>query len=147
MRAPFQILAVPYKINNGTPLYCVMRRSDAEYWQFIAGGGEDNETVMEAAKREIFEESGLHADNMIKLTALSYVPADCIAESHRKNWPADTYVIPEHCFAFECCGDITLSNEHTEFMWLAYEEAWKALQWDSNRTALYELKRRLEASI
>lgn len=147
MRVPFQILAIPYKINNGTPLYCVMRRSDAEYWQFIAGGGENSETAIETAKREIFEESGLVAYNIFILNAMSYVPADCIAEQHRKNWPADTYVIPEYCFAFECCGDITLSHEHTECMWLTYDEACKILKWDSNRTALYELKRRLEASI
>lgn len=146
MRAPFQILAVPYKIINGTPLFCVMRRSDAEYWQFIAGGGEDSETAAETAKREIFEESSLFTDNIIKLTAMSYIPADCIAEQHRINWSADTFVIPEYCFAFECCGDIALSHEHSECKWLAYEDACKIIKWDSNRTALYELKRKLKAN-
>ena len=54
MRAPFQILAIPYRIVDGTPMYCVFHRADHDQWQFIAGGGEDNETPLAAAKRETF---------------------------------------------------------------------------------------------
>lgn len=140
MRAPFQILAIPYKIIDGTLMSCVMHRSDIDQWQFIAGGGEDSETPYDAAKREISEESGIFTDNILKLTAMAYVPAKCIAERNRKLWPTDTYVIPEYCFAFECYGDIALSHEHTGYAWLTYDEACKKLKWDSNRTALYELK-------
>lgn len=43
MRAPFQILAIPYKIINSSPLYCVFHRADFDQWQFIAGGGEDDD--------------------------------------------------------------------------------------------------------
>lgn len=50
MRAPFQILAIPYQIVDGSPKYCVFHRADHDQWQFIAGGGEDNETPLEAAK-------------------------------------------------------------------------------------------------
>lgn len=144
MRAPFQILAIPYKINNGTLKSCVMRRSDADWWQFIAGGGEDTETPLQAAKREISEESGVTVKDILQLTFMAYVPANCIAEHHRKSWPAELYVIPEYCFAFECNGDIVLSHEHIEFVWLPYDEACNKLHWDSNRTALYELKCRLK---
>ena len=42
-------------------------------------------------------------------------------------------------FAFECKDGIELSHEHTECVWLSYEEAQTRLKWDSNRTALYEL--------
>ena len=59
MRAPFQILAIPYRIVDGTPMYCVFHRADHDQWQFIAGGGEDNETPLAAAKRETFEEGGV----------------------------------------------------------------------------------------
>ena len=38
---------------------------------------------------------------------------------------------------------IKLSHEHTECVWLTYDEATKKLKWDSNRTALYELHCRL----
>ena len=62
MRAPFQILAIPYQIVNASPLCCVFHRADHDQWQFIAGGGEDNETPLEAAKRETFEEGGVQSD-------------------------------------------------------------------------------------
>ena len=59
MRAPFQILAIPYRIINGAPLYCVFHRADFDQWQFIAGGGEDDESPVQAARREISEEGGV----------------------------------------------------------------------------------------
>ena len=43
----------------------------------------------------------------------------------------------------ECRKDIELSHEHTECVWLTYEETNNKLKWDSNRTALYELNCRL----
>ena len=76
MRAPLQILAIPYRIVAGESYYCVFRRSDSQYWQFIAGGGEDNETPIEAACREIFEEGGVKAENIIQLTSMCYVQAE-----------------------------------------------------------------------
>ena len=57
MRAAFQILAIPYRIIDGSPFYCVFHRADFDQWQFIAGGGEDNETPLESAKRETFEQN------------------------------------------------------------------------------------------
>lgn len=134
-----QILAIPYKIVDGSPLYCLLRRSDSEYWQFIAGGGEDEETPLEAARREIFEEGGAKADNIIQLTSLCYVQVDIFRKRHLYNWPKDMYVVPEYAFGFECIGDIVLSHEHTECIWLTYDEARSKCKWDSNKTALYEL--------
>ena len=139
MRAPFQILAIPYKILETTPLFCIYRRADSGDWQFIAGGGENTETPLEAAKRETFEESGIKSTNWKELKSLSYLPVTVIQEKHRLNWENDMYVIPEYTFGVECTGDITLSAEHTEYIWTTYEEAVKKLKWDSNRTALYEL--------
>lgn len=139
MRAPLQILAIPYRIVDGVPLYCVLRRSDSEYWQFIAGGGEDAETPLEAARREIFEEGGVNADNIIQLTAMCYVQVDIFRKRHLYGWPEDMYVVPEYAFGFECNEDIVLSHEHTECTWLTYNEARSKCKWDSNRTALYEL--------
>ena len=42
MRAPFQILSVPYHFIKGELCFCVFHRADFDVWQFIAGGGEDN---------------------------------------------------------------------------------------------------------
>ena len=143
MRAAFQILAIPFQIPAGSPLYCVLHRADFDQWQFIAGGGEDDETPLKAAQRETFEESGAQPDKWIALKSLAYIPAAIISEKRRQHWPKDTYVIPEYSFGFEWNGEVNLSNEHTEYVWLPYDEAVKKLKWDSNRTALFELNCRL----
>ncbi len=144
MREPYQILSIPYRIVEGTPLFCIFRRADSSYWQFIAGGVENGETPIEAAKRETIEEIGVEPKNIKQLTCVAYVPAEVIAESRRQHWDKNVYVIPEYSFAFECDSEPMLSNEHTEYKWLTYDEARKLLKWDSNKVAMYELKCILE---
>lgn len=39
---------------------------------------------------------------------------------------------------------IQLSHEHKAYQWATYEAAYDLLKYDSNRTALWELKMRLE---
>lgn len=144
MRAPFQILAIPYKFIDGEPFFCVFCRSDSSDWQFVAGGGEDSESAFDAARREIFEEIGVEATTILKLKSMCYIPADIFPKRKLYNWPDDMYVIPEYSFAFRCDEKIKLSCEHSDFRWLTYNDAVKILKWDSNKTALYELNCRLK---
>ena len=144
MREPYQILSIPYRIVDDTPLFCIFRRSDSNCWQFIAGGGENVETPIEAAKRETIEEIGVGPINIKQLTCISYVPAEVIAESRRQHWDKNIYVIPEYSFAFECDLEPMLSNEHTKYKWVTYDEGRKLLKWDSNKVAMYEIKCILE---
>ena len=143
MRAPFQILAIPYRLEDKRPVYCVFHRADHDQWQFVAGGGEGEEQPMEAAKREIFEETGLVVEKICQLDSLCFIPCSIFSDSITENWPEDTFVIPEYAFGFVCEENIRLSGEHTGFVWMSYEEALKILRWDSNKTALYELNARL----
>ena len=142
MRAPFQILAIPYRKRQKWE-FCVFHRADMDQYQFVAGGGEMGETAAQAAGREIREETGMEAPFVLPLTSMAYIPADVIAEKHRKAWGRDTFVIPEYTFGFECDGELRLSGEHDGYEWLGYEEAMSQLTWDSNKTALYELYCRL----
>ena len=143
MREPFQVLVIPYRVIDNAPQYCVLRRADCGEWQFIAGGGEDDETPLDAAKRETFEEAGVESDRWIGLQSLCYLPVTVISEKVRSHWGEDVFVIPEYAFAVECTNEIRLSNEHTEYVWLGYDSAYERVKWDSNRTALYELNRRV----
>lgn len=118
-------------------------QSDEFFWQGIAGGAEDNESPLETAKREAFEEAGISfSSKYYQLQFKGNVPVS--AFTARRYWPKDVYVIPEYYFAVNCDGiDIILSKEHTEFRWVSYEEAVKLLKWDSNKNALWELNERL----
>lgn len=142
MRAPFQILAIPYRPKPDLQ-YCVLHRSDNDQYQFVAGGGEDDEKPMEAAAREICEETSVKAVHIMPLTSMAYIPANVISKKHRDLWSPDTIVIPEYSFGFECASEMVLSSEHTGFEWMTYDDAISRLTWDSNKTALYELNCRL----
>ena len=142
MRAPFQILAIPYKLKPNLQ-YCVLHRSDIDQYQFVAGGGEDDEKPIEAAAREIYEETSVKAGHIVPLISMAYIPANVISKKHRDLWPPEIIVIPEYTFGFECNSEMALSSEHTGLEWMTYDEAISRLRWDSNKTALYELNRRL----
>ena len=141
-RAPFNVLVVPFlRPADADVLYCVLRRSDAGWWQWVAGGGENEESPVEAACRETMEEIGISGP-LFALSSQARVPVS--AFSDRSAWPADLYVIPEHHFALEASSrEIRLSREHSELRWLPYDEAFALLRWQSNQTALWELAQRL----
>ena len=142
MRAPYQILAIPYR-EKPVVQYCVLHRSDIDQYQFVAGGGEDDEKPIEAAVREIYEETAIKVAQIKQLTSMTYIPANVILKKHRDLWPVDTIVIPEYAFGFECDSEIVLSDEHTGLEWMSYDDVLAKLTWDSNKTALYELNCRL----
>lgn len=139
MRAPYQVLVILYKMVENIPIYCILKRSDSNDWQFIAGGGETNESPLAAAKRETFEESGVISNEWKELQSSCYLPITVVSERLRNHWDNNTYVIPEYSFGASCNKDVVLSKEHKDFMWVSYEEAIKMLKWDSNKTALFEL--------
>lgn len=143
-RAPFQVLVYPYRLGpTGEPEYVLLRRSDPGFWQAVAGGGEDAETPEEAARREAAEEAGIPPGRpLLALDSTFSVPVTEFRESYL--WGNDVYVIPGHCFGVEVGGcDLTLSHEHTECRWLSYDEAVRLVHFDADRTALWELDRRL----
>ena len=99
-RAPFQVLVLPWFMTGGDPLYALFRRSDGDYWQFIAGGGEGEETPMQAAVRESFEETGIpDTASFIELQSRNTVPV--MELSGYLQWGPDVLVVPEHTFAVE----------------------------------------------
>ena len=142
-RAPFQILALPCRRTANGFEYAILRRSDSTCWQGIAGGGEDDETPLEAAQREAFEEAGLPSGFVFTpLQATCTVPVTEFKD--RGAWDPALYVVPEHCFGVDCTGhEIILSGEHDALKWLPYEDARARLTFDSNQTALWELNQRL----
>ena len=141
-RAPFQVLIILHQKDNETIRYCVFERTQPKNQiQFVAGGGEDKETPMEAAARELWEETGVTRAAFLPLKSLCHIPTNIFSIEQRKIWGKEIYVIPEYSFGaeVEATTDIILSNEHIGFRWVTYEEAQAVLKWDSNRTALYEL--------
>jgi len=143
MRAPFQVLVIPYRRDRTGVRFALLKRRDAGYWQFVAGGGEQGETPQDAARREAQEELGIETlGSVMPLHAMATVPKNCFPAA--ATWDRNLYVVPEYCFAVEIGENyIGVSDEHTECLWLGYQQAFQLLKWDSNRTALWELNERL----
>ncbi|MDM5317131.1 NUDIX pyrophosphatase [Fictibacillus sp. b24] len=143
MRAPYQVLVIPFRIRKNRVEYAILKRADLNYWQGIAGGGEGGETPVEAARREALEEAGLSSScNLIQLDTVTSLPVEHVVGHYL--WGEDVYVIPEYSFGMEVLNDeLTLSREHSTYKWVGYEEALIELKWDSNKTALWELNERI----
>lgn len=143
MRKPKQVLIFLYRKNQRNQYeYCIFNRKRFSVWQAISGRVEDDETLVETVKREIFEETGLKVDNVFELSSVSSIPV--VNVTGEFTWGRDVYVVTEHSFGVfvECC-DIKLSSEHVKYEWLTYDEAYERLNFDSNKTALWELNQRL----
>jgi dATP pyrophosphohydrolase len=131
------------QVSEGVFEYALLQRADVGWWQGITGGGEDAETPLQAARRETFEETGIHPDAaFLRLDTVIPVRVTWFSVSHI--WGDEVYVIPMYCFGVQAPRRrLVLSHEHTAYRWLPYEAAHRLAHFDGNRTALWELDRRL----
>ena len=110
------------------------------FWQGVTGAPENNETNYEAAKRELYEETGYKSVNLIK-TDISYIIP--MEDRWKDIYPEGTEEIPEYLFI----AKINHSNppqidpiEHTEWNWCNFDEALSLLRWEDNKKALKYVK-------
>jgi dihydroneopterin triphosphate diphosphatase len=112
-------------------------------WQWVAGGGQDDESPLAAAKREAIEEAGIkETSSFLPLDAAASIPANIFDDGGL--WNDDVYVITEYAFGVDVTGQaLAFAEEHTEMRWLPDEEARELVRYDSNRIALWELHLRI----
>ncbi|MGD2026186.1 MAG: NUDIX domain-containing protein [Anaerolineales bacterium] len=145
-RAPFQVIVFPYReAAAGVFEYAIFFRRTVRYgdiWQAISGGGEDDETPMQAAVREAGEEGGIPSTTeFFQLDSMATIPAP---QAAGMLWGPEVLVVPEYAFGAAAGGHkIVLSAEHESFRWVRYAAAQKLLTFDSNCNALWELDYRL----
>lgn len=138
MRAPFQVLVVPYRRTRGKLEFLALERADNGHWQWVAGGGEENETPAQAARRELQEELGV-TGQVHPLTTVSPLPVTAVTGTY--TWGPDHLILMEHAFCIDLGEEsFELSDEHSSFRWVKYEDAAALLEFDSNRTAAWEVQ-------
>ncbi len=148
MRAKFQVLVLPFAVTENDVRYCVFKRPDMNFWQFVLGGGEDMETPFEAAVRKCRDEIGAENGNFYKLDSTASIPTNWVGERVRSAWGPDCIVISEYAFALKTEErDFLMSKEYAEFAWTDYKTALKMLRYGSNQTALYELNERIKLGL
>ncbi|MEG2289374.1 MAG: NUDIX domain-containing protein [Clostridium sp.] len=148
-RAKYQVLVLPFQKYEDKVLYCIFQRSDMEIWQFISGGGEDEDpSALVSAKREAFEEAHILAKEKYTVLETQCSIATEFFEKARIIWGESCLVIPEYSFAVEISNvNLQISHEHTKYEWVDYDTAIRKLRYDSNRVALWELDNKIRLGL
>ena len=121
----------------------LIERADfSGFWQSVTGSQDDGETFAEAAERELFEETGLRANEHGGVVDLSYENVYQIYPHWRHRYPPQTTHNRERCFAIclaEKCIPILAAREHVAFKWLPIAVAAKQVTSWSNAAVLGSL--------
>jgi dihydroneopterin triphosphate diphosphatase len=121
----------------------LLERADhPSFWQSVTGSQSEGETLRETAIREVYEETGLKADQY-ELTDWQKENRYEIYPIWRHRYPPNTTHNIEHVFGLLVPNTnipIQLSvREHLAYEWVDYENASKRCFSESNRLAIVEL--------
>ncbi|MDO4877850.1 MAG: dihydroneopterin triphosphate diphosphatase [Neisseria sp.] len=140
LKQPVSVLVV---LHDGGGNVLLLERADKPgYWQSVTGSIEPGETLMQAAMREVWEETGLALSQGGVVDWQFSVVYDIYAHwLHR--YPQGTTRNTEHLFsaAIPPYSPIKLSAEHTDFLWLPAGEAAGKVFSPSNREAVLRFVR------
>lgn len=118
------------KVNNELE-FLLLKRSDNEVfpgiWQMVSGGIEKGEKAFETAKRELFEETGLIPEKFW------VVPQVNSFYSQKKD---DICMVPVFAALVNHNGNVTISEEHQDYMWVNKDKAKELLAWPGQRKAV-----------
>lgn len=157
-RRPDKILVYLYRrirpAEEAHASYLLLRRHPdrthaGDIWQTVVGSVRWGEERIQAARREVFEETGL---TMLRgITAIGYAFSFPIRlPKDQKSWyaPGQT-TIDNTVFAAEVVGrrEVSLSPEHVAYGWFSFREALDRLHWEEEKEALLRLHPMIEVQM
>ena len=136
-KIPISILVIIYTKNKDILL--LKKNNDKDMWQSVTGSLNENEEPVEAAKREVFEETGLSTKNLIDCNK-QYIFE--IYEMWRHKYEDGVTHNTEHVFLLELENKVDIkidSNEHTQYEWINRVKAAEKVFSHTNRQAIFDL--------
>ncbi|MDP3882417.1 MAG: NUDIX domain-containing protein [Nanoarchaeota archaeon] len=129
------VFAVVYKKEGKKISYLLLKRKlHWKGWEFAKGGIEKGESQLDAAKREVKEETGLRIVKMGKYNVRGRYPYNLIAKKSRPRYCGQTYSLySAEVKDGKIRGD---GKEHDGFVWVEFGKAIKTLTWPNQRKCL-----------
>ncbi len=144
-REPTQILIYCYKIINDQQMWLLLKRSPSRgsFWQGITGAIEPGEKLLQAALREMMEETALKPLNILQ-TELKYTITVRPEWASKYNYDPAVKQLIEYVFVAQLADNATpiLSEEHTEYCWKKACDAIPMFKWPKNAEALDIISRK-----
>lgn len=119
--------------------YLLLRHRNDGHWAFPKGRLEPEEDELEAAVREIFEETSI--DQLQPIPGFRETSSYYFQRNGQRIAKIVIYFLAE-----TPRSDVSLSSEHIEFRWLPFEDAVGALTYDESRRILNDANRLLAES-
>jgi dihydroneopterin triphosphate diphosphatase len=138
-KTPISVLVVIYT-QQGEVL--LLERADSVgAWQSVTGSVEADETLLQTAAREVFEETGLIASEHFLSDSQQQNYYEIYAQWRHRYAPDVTHNT-EHVFALQLAtrSAVVLSpKEHLNYVWLSWQDAALKVFSPSNRAAILQL--------
>ena len=144
-RQPIQVLVYLARPAGDRWEYLLLHRVPrlGSFWQGVTGGVKDGEELAEAARREVFEETGLTST---KFEQIDFSYAFPVKDEWLHLYSPEPNEIVEYVFLARVDdGNPMLSWEHDAWRWSTYEEALDLLKWPGNIEALKRCERLLKS--
>lgn len=119
---------IVFKLVDGERHYLLLHYPDG-HWGFPKGKIELGESKQQAAERELFEETGLHATLIDDFERYySYIFTDTDGILARKVVHFFLGKVPDN--------EVKISHEHQDFIWLPFENAVRKVTYDNAKRML-----------
>lgn len=123
---------IPIRERKGVREFLLIKHNKG-HWAFPKGHKEKGETILEAARRELFEETGLRVSRFF--SRKKFVEKYTFKEKRRLVFKIVTYFL-----GVSHSGRVKISKEEiSDYLWLSYEKALKKITFKQNKETLKEI--------
>ncbi len=136
--------AIIFRMEDGVPRYLLLHYAPSEkgkrgHWDFSKGHGEENETEEQTLRREVLEETGIEDLNIVsefKQVIKYFFRCSYGLKGKAREKAPWVFKLVVFYLTETKTENVKLSDEHTGFVWLPYEEAFKKLTFKNAREIL-----------